>query len=173
MLMDLIATIAAGVGLVGLVIVIRHLTKGRLPKWTVPAAFGAGMLLFSTWNEYTWYDRTTEALPEQVVILSSPTDRAALRPWTYLFPVSTRFMAFDRVGMIVSQSDSRYRRADVMVVQRWQQTTRIPLAFDCTEARRADLIEGGMLAPDGTLTGTEWLTVDPTDALQRAACQEG
>tara|TARA_R110002096_G_scaffold408057_1_gene606884 strand:- start:3725 stop:4252 length:528 start_codon:yes stop_codon:yes gene_type:complete len=173
MLMDLIATIAAGVGLVGLVIVIRHLTRGRLPKWTIPAAFGAGMLLFSAWNEYTWYGRTTGALPDQVIVLSSPTDRVALRPWTYLFPVSTRFMALDRTGMSVSQIDSRYRRAEVLVVQRWQPTSRIPLAFDCVGARRADLIDGGSLAPDGTLTGTDWLAADATDALQRAACQEG
>jgi hypothetical protein len=171
--MDLIATIAAGVGLVGLVIVLRHLSKGRLPKWTVPAAFGAGMLLFSVWNEYSWYERTTSVLPDKVVILSSPTDSAVWRPWTYLFPVSTRFMALDGVSMVVSQTDSRYRRADVMVVQRWRPTARIPIAFDCSEGRRADLIEGGTLSPDGTLAGTEWLAVDRTDALQRAACQEG
>lgn len=171
--MDLIATIAAGVGLVGLVIVLRHLTRGRVPKWMLPVAFGAGMLLFSVWNEYSWYSRTTAALPAQVVILSSPTDRAAWRPWTYVFPVSTRFMALDRISMVVSQADSRYRRAEVMVVQRWRPTARIPLAFDCAGARRADLVEGGSLAPDGTLSGTEWLVVDGTDALQRAACQEG
>ncbi|MFT7060379.1 MAG: hypothetical protein ACJASV_002896 [Pseudorhodobacter sp.] len=173
MLLDFIATITAGIGLVGIVIILRHLTKGRVPKWTLPAAIGTGMLVFSVWNEYSWYERTAGVLPEQVIILSSPADRVAYRPWTYLFPVSTRFMALDRTVMVISEVDDRYRRADVLVVRRWTPTTRIPLAFDCLDARRADLIEGATLDPDGTLTGTEWLPADSSDELQRAACQEG
>ena len=115
MLMDYIATIAAGLGLVGLVVIVRHLSKGRLPKWTIPAAIGLGMILFSVWNEYTWYARTTQALPEQVIILSSPADKAAYRPWTYVFPVSTRFAALDGVGMVKSPGNPDFRMAEVLL----------------------------------------------------------
>ncbi len=171
MLLDFIATLAAGGGLVGLVIVARHLTKGRVPKWALPASIGLGMLLFSIWNEYTWYNRTTEALPEQVVILSSPADKVPYRPWTYLFPVTTRFAALDGIGMVKSIENSSFRRAEVLVVRRWMSTTRVPLAFDCDGGRRADLVEGATLAPDGTLTAGEWMDVGKEDELQRAACQ--
>ena len=173
MLMDLIATLAAGAGLVGFVIIARHLSGGRLPKWTIPAAIGAGMLLFSIWNEYTWYYRTTSALPEQVIILSSPTDKVFYRPWTYIFPVSSRFAALDGTVMVKSIENSAFRRAEVLLVQRWTPTKRVPLAFDCANDRRADLIEGAELAPDGTLTGGTWMDVGKDDELQRAACQEG
>ncbi|MGB3280750.1 MAG: hypothetical protein WBA92_16300 [Pseudorhodobacter sp.] len=173
MLMDLIATLAAGAGLVGFVIIARHLSKGRLPKWTLPAAIGLGMLLFSIWNEYTWYGRTTGALPEEVIILTTPTDKVFYRPWTYVFPVATRFAAFDGTGMVKSQQDSAFRRGEVLLVQRWTPTRRIPLAFDCAANRRADLIEGVEIAPDGTLTGGDWMDVGAGDELQRAACQEG
>ncbi|MDZ4136956.1 MAG: hypothetical protein U1D06_15410, partial [Paracoccaceae bacterium] len=151
--------------------VLRHLSRSRLPKWTLPAAIGAGMLIFSIWNEYTWWHRTAGALPEAVVILSSPSDRVFYRPWTYVFPVSTRFMALDRTVLKTSAQNSVFRTADVLVVQRWTPTTRIPLAFDCAQGRHADLIEGAVLAPDGTLTGSEWYTVGMEDELQRAACQ--
>jgi hypothetical protein len=173
MLLDLIGTIGAGAGLFGLVIILRHLSGGRLPKWTIPAAIGAGMLLFSIWNEYSWYSRTTGALPAQVVILSSPTDSVPYRPWTYLFPVSTRFAALDRTGMVKSTENASFRRAEVLLVQRWTSTKRVPVAFDCAGGRRADLIEGAMLSPDGTLSDGAWLEVGPEDDLLRAACQGG
>ncbi|WP_323005869.1 hypothetical protein [Pseudorhodobacter sp.] len=173
MLMDLIGTAAAGAGLAGFVVILRHLTKGRVPKWAIPAAIGAGMLLFSIWNEYSWHGRTTGALPDQVVILSSPTDKVFYRPWTYLFPVSQRFAALDRAGMVKSMENSAFRRADVLLVQRWSPTKRVALAFDCAAGRRADLMEGAEFAPDGTLTGGTWMDVDSQDEMQRAACQEG
>jgi len=173
MLMDYIATIAAGLGLVGLVVIVRHLSKGRLPKWTIPAAIGLGMILFSVWNEYTWYARTTQALPEQVIILSSPADKAAYRPWTYVFPVSTRFAALDGVGMVKSPGNPDFRMAEVLLVQRWTPTQRIPVAFDCANGRRADLLEGVSLSLDGVLTGGDWMNVGMDDELQRAACAKG
>lgn len=173
MLMDMIATAAAGVALMGLIVVLRHLTRGKIPKWALPAAIGAGMLAFSVWNEYSWYGRTTSALPEEVIILTSPTDRVAYRPWTYVFPVSTRFVALDRTGMMKSQVDGSLRLADAMIVERWMPTTRIPLAFDCAGGRRADLVDGVTIGADGALSGGDWQVVGQEDELQRAACQEG
>ncbi|MDN5786557.1 hypothetical protein [Pseudorhodobacter sp.] len=173
MLMDMIATIAAGAACASVVIVLRHLTRGRFPKWALPASIGLGMLLFSIWNEYTWYARTTAALPAQVVILSAPTDKVLYRPWSYLFPVATRFAAFDRPGMKISEANPAIRRGDVLLVQRWVPTRRVSLAFDCAGNRRADLVEGAEVAPDGTLTGGQWTDVGADDELQRAACQEG
>jgi hypothetical protein len=129
MLLDFIATLAAGGGLVVFVFIARHLSGGRLPKWTLPASIGLGMLLFSIWNEYSWYGRTTGVLPEQVVILSSPADKVAYRPWTYLFPVTTRFSALDGTRLETSAENSDFRRAEVMLVERWTPTKRIPVAF--------------------------------------------
>lgn len=173
MLMDLAATITAGAGLAGLVMAVRHFSKGRLPKWTIPAAIGAGMLTFSVWNEYSWYPRVTAALPPEVRVVSAPEDSSALRPWTFLFPVSSRFMALDRTAMLTSQDRPDIRRADAMVVQRWQPTQRLPFAFDCAGDRQAALAGGAALAPDGTLSGAVWRPVGQDDELQRAACQEG
>ncbi|MDT8856886.1 hypothetical protein RNZ50_17980 [Paracoccaceae bacterium Fryx2] len=173
MLMDLVATIAAGAGLAGIVMAIRWLSRGRLPKYILPAAIGAGMLMFSVWNEYSWYPRVSGALPDNVVIVSAPEDRVFYRPWTYLFPVSSRFLALDRTAMATSATNADLRRADAMIVQRWAAVQRVPLAFDCAGGRRADLIDGAALAADGTLTGGRWLEVGQEDEMQRAACQGG
>ncbi|AXQ92733.1 hypothetical protein ACN9JG_02390 [Cereibacter azotoformans] len=173
MVMDLLATLAAGAGLAGIALLLRRLSGQRLPKWIVPAGAGAGMLLFSVWNEYSWYPRVTAALPSEVVVISAPQDRVGIRPWTFLFPVATRFMALDRTGMLRSETDPAIRRAEVVVVQRWHNTQRVPMAFDCTRRRTANLETTSELRPDGTLTGTSWLSVPDDDELLTAACREG
>ncbi|MFQ6776570.1 hypothetical protein V6Z69_15315 [Cereibacter sphaeroides] len=173
MVMDLLATLAAGAGLAGIALLLRFLSRRRLPKWIVPIAAGAGMLFFSIWNEYTWYPRVAAALPAEVVMISTPEDRVGLRPWTMLFPVTTRFMALDRTGLLRSESDPGIRRADVVVVQRWHNTQRVPMAFDCEGRRTANLETGSELRPDGTLTGTGWSPVGEEDELLKAACREG
>lgn len=173
MTLDVVAAFCAGAALAGIVMLLRKLSGNRLPRWAVPAAAGLGMLLFTIWNEYSWYSRVTARLPEAVVILSSPAESMAFRPWTYLVPISFRFMALDVPGMVTSAENPALRRADALLVQRWKPTLRIPLAFDCATGRRADLLEGAELAPDGTLTGADWQEVGPEDELQRAACREG
>lgn len=173
MLMDFVATISAGVGLAGVVMAIRHFTRGKLPKYVIPAFVGLGMLIFSIWNEYSWFPRVREALPEEVVILSAPNDRVAYRPWTYLFPVSTRFVALDGTSVRPATGNPSLQLADAMIVQRWVKTVRIPMAFDCAQNLRADLVEGAAIGADGTLSGAAWQRVDATDEMQVAACQEG
>ncbi len=173
MLIDILAAITAGAGIAGIVLALRWLSRSRLPRWTIPAALGAGIITFSVWSEYSWYPRVTGALPKEVVIVAAPQDPSPLRPWTYLFPLSTRFLALDRTSMKTSEVNPAIRLADLMVVQRWVSTKRIPLGFDCASGRHADLIGGATLAPDGTLTGGAWVTPGPDDAMQAAACREG
>lgn len=172
MLLDLVATVTAGAGLAGVAMLARQLPRrGEGSRWLVPVAAGAGMLLFSAWNEYSWFARTTAALPAGVAILSAPADRSGLRPWTYLVPVTTRFLAMDRAGVAVSAADAAIRRAEVMIVERWVGTRRLPLAFDCRSGRQALLVEGTALAPDGTLSGASgWGAAPPDDPAQAAAC---
>ncbi len=170
MLIDILAMICAGVGVAGLFLLLRKLMGGRLPKWALPAAIGAGMIGFSVWSEYSWFGRVTDALPDAVEIILVPEDTSPFRPWTYLFPPSTRFMALDGTSMITSAQNTAYRQADLMFVQRWMPTQRVPVAFDCAGGRHADLADGATLAPDGTLTGTTWITAEPGDIMQSAAC---
>jgi hypothetical protein len=172
MFWDLIAMVAAGAGLAGLVLVIRKVSRGRLPSWTIPAAIGLGMLTFTIWNEYTWFPRASGALPAGVTVLSAPGSSQIWRPWSYVFPIHLRFAAYDGVTAKTSTTNPAIRQGEVVIVQRWQQTRRVPIAVDCTKHLRADLVEGAAIAPDGTLSGAEWYPAAADDALQNAACKE-
>ncbi len=173
MTLDVIAAFCAGAAMAGVVMFLRKITGSLLPRWAIPAAAGLGMLLFTIWNEYSWFSRVSGQLPPEVAVLSAPTESMVWRPWTYLVPVSFRFMALDVPGMVWSEQNPALRRGDALLVQRWKPTLRIPMAFDCDQGRRADLLAGASLAPDGTLTGAAWQEAAPDDQLQRAACREG
>lgn len=172
MLMDFIATAAVGVAFASFGIVLRHLTRKRAPRWITPALAGGAMLIFSIWNEYTWFERAAGALPAEVIVVSAPTERSAIRPWTYLAPLTTRFIALDRTGMAHAEGNPALRVATALIVQRWANTRGVRMAFDCDSARRADLVEGAAMQKDGTLTGAEWIEVDPGDGMLKAACME-
>ncbi|QYK41311.1 MAG: hypothetical protein KF887_18395 [Paracoccaceae bacterium] len=173
MLMDILAAVSAGAGIAGIVLAVRWLSGGRMPKWTIPAAIGAGIIAFSIWSEYSWFPRVSAALPAEAPIVLAPADPSPLRPWTYVFPLTTRFVALDRTAMVTSAENPAIRRADAVVVQRWNSTKRVPMGFDCAAGRQVALTEGAVLAPDGTLTGAVWMTVAGDDKMQMAACLGG
>lgn len=177
MLMDLIATIAAGFGAAGVVLMLNHLV-GRLaghplPKWALPAAVGAAMIGFAIWNEYTWYPRVRDQLPATVTIASAPADRVLYRPWSYVFPLVTRFVAVDRTAAVPSAGNPDIFVASAVIVRRWAASERLPVAFDCARLVRADLFDGAELTENGILNGAEWSAPDADDPLVRAACMGG
>lgn len=172
MWLELIAMIVAGVGVAGVIMTLRFFTKGKLPGWTVPAAIGAGMIVFSVWNEYSWFPRVTAVLPPEVTVVSAPDETQVWRPWSYLFPIHLRFVAFDGTTLKMAEGDSALRQAEAMVVQRWGKTLRIPMAFDCAKGMQAVLVDGAALAADGTLSAATWQATPADDPMQKAACKE-
>ncbi|MEZ5778935.1 MAG: hypothetical protein R3E44_11305 [Paracoccaceae bacterium] len=173
MLIDFISTISAGFAAAGVVLILNHLSGRRLPKWALPAGVGLAMLSFAVWNEYSWYPRTRAQLPDSVIVASAPADRSVYRPWSYVAPLVTRFVAVDKSGAVYSTTQPDLFVASAIIVQRWAPSERIPVAFDCARRVRADLFEGAELAANGTLRGAEWNAPDPDDVLVQAACRGG
>lgn len=173
MLIDFIAIIAVGFAAAGLILVANHLAGRRLARWALPAGVGLAMIVFSVWREYSWFPTVTAQLSDSIVVASAPADRVFWRPWTYAVPLVTRFVAIDRGAARQSTSTPGLFVASAVVIQRWTPTQRVPMAFDCTAHRRADLFEGAALGPDGTLTGAEWRQVAADDPLIVAACNGG
>lgn len=165
MLLDFVATVSAGLGLAGLVMIARWLLRGRLPGWLVPAAAGAGMLAFAIWNEYTWFPRTAAALPPGVTVARTVEESALWRPWTYLHPIVTRFSAVDLRTARTNPEAPGQVLATVLLIARWQPRSAVPVLFDCDRARQAPL-----LGPDPFAEPIPWEAVPPDDDVLRAAC---
>ena len=171
---DFIAMLAIAAMAFCLVFITRHFLKrsGRqLQRWVMPASIGLCVLTYAIWNECTWFSRMQKALPEHVVVASTGDRSAPWAPWTYLAPVTARFIAINKDGIIRSELRPELVKTGLLLVERWQPTKVANVAFDCKQRLRADLGPNATLAPDGTLTGTQWQSAADDDAILSVVCK--
>ncbi|WP_295533518.1 hypothetical protein [uncultured Thioclava sp.] len=178
MLNDFISTIAAALFVGLIVFLISHLSKKYrgvpLAKWVMPAAAGATIIVYSIWIEYTWYSHMRAGMPKSVVVLQEVDESVPWRPWSYLFPMVVRFMALDsdKVTHPIA-SAPQLAQTDMLLIGRWRRIQTVPTVYDCATNSRADLLGGAKLAPDGTLSGAQWLKLPAQDPGLRAVCSKG
>lgn len=172
MLLELIAAVAAGFAGAGIGLVLRHLSAGKLPRFFIPAMAGVAMLGFMIWTEYTWFSRTAETLPQEVVVLSSHSEQAAWRPWTYLHPLVTRFAAVDPLSIRRNDKVPGQLMLDVLLFARHAPAAKLPVLIDCVGRRRADIVDGMQFDDDGAVVGADWMPVSSNDPLTAAVCPD-
>jgi len=174
MWVDLLSMAAVGIFAACLIFILRRtLIRGgrNMPRWIMPAAIGAGMIGYSIWNEYSWFDRLTSALPPTVEIVGKGERSAFWAPWTYLRPVTVRFIALDTRARVQSTQRPGLVLTELLLVERWRPTRSVPMAFDCHHGMRADLAKGARIDADGTLEGARWEAIDADSPILRAACR--
>lgn len=156
MALELLAAIIAAVGMAGIAIAIRKLTRNRLPKWIVPAAAGLGMIGFAVLSEYGWYGRSAASLPEGVTVLRAEKGSSPMRPWTFFAPITLKFSALDGRAASVHPANENLRMARVFHFERWAPTRDSMLIVDCSEGRQVAITAGVEIDTSGNLTGAEW-----------------
>ncbi|WP_284165008.1 hypothetical protein [Frigidibacter sp. SD6-1] len=170
MALELIAALAAAFALAGIAMLARRLSGGRMPRWIVPAAAGIGLIGFTIWSEYDWYHRATADLPEGVTVVWQDRGAMPLRPWTYLFPLTTHFVALDRREMAAHPVRPELRMAQVYDFGRWRPVQAALMVFDCAGGRHALLTAGAEVTAEGTLSGADWTVPAADDPVLKAAC---
>lgn len=172
MALELLAAIVAAIAMAGMAHLARRLSGGRLPRWTVSAAAALGLIGFTVWNEYDWFDRVSAELPPGVPVVWSESGANGLRPWTHLFPLTTRFIALDTRNMTQHPGNSDLRLAHIYEIARWTPTRDTMMVFDCAAGRRVTLTDQVTIDDQGVLSGAEWLAAAPDDTFQMQACKE-
>lgn len=169
MLLEFIATVAAGFAGAGVVLGAGALTRRTLPRWAAPAAAGSAMLAFAVWNEASWFQRTAEALPEGVVVIEQVSEPSWLRPWSYVAPSVNRFAAVDAAGLRRNAAVPDQVVVELYFWERFVPPSRLPAVIDCAGARRASLVDGAFDA-EGRVVDPDWHAMDRGGALFRAVC---
>ncbi|WP_313085774.1 hypothetical protein [Pseudomonas sp.] len=104
MFWHLIAALVAAVAGAGIALVLRSLSRKRLPKWLIPAFAGLGMLAYTIHYEYTWFDTKQARLPAGSVIVASEEGEMLWRPWTMLFPMPLGYTVLDTANAQVEET---------------------------------------------------------------------
>lgn len=173
MALELIAAIVAAFAFAGIALALRKLSRGRLPKWIVPAAAGLGLLGFTVWSEYDWFSRVSAELPEGVIVVHAVPEASPLRPWSYLFPMTSAFVAMDTTATIPHPEAAGLRLVRLFSFARWRGVAEGLMIVDCAGGRQVMVTQGIAVTPEGELTGGDWVTPEDGDGIQQAACEEG
>lgn len=171
MFVELIATVFAGIACAGIALVLNLVSGRRLPKWVMPVAAGLGMIGMTISNEYTWFGRTAERLPEGVTIAMTVDEHSWLRPWTKLWPYTKRFVAVDTATARKNDNLPDQRLVDLYFFGRWSPVNQAPMLFDCADARSALLIDGARFAADGTVADADWQVMPADDPVLKLVCE--
>ncbi|MBO6757245.1 MAG: hypothetical protein JJ902_13020 [Roseibium sp.] len=173
MFVELIATFVAGLAAAGLVMLVNKVLGGRLPRWFTPVGAGAAMILTTIANEYGWYPRTKNTLPDEVVVAETVENTAFYRPWTYIWPFVERFAAIDTATIQTHPGQPGVKLADVYFFGRWSPVNKLPVLADCPGQRRAALADAVTFQKDGTVNGADWIKVSADDPIVSTICGVG
>lgn len=105
MIWHLVAAISAALAGAGIALILRNLSRNRLPKWIIPAFAGLGMLGYTIHYEYTWFDTKQARLPEGSVVVSSEEGHMLWRPWTLSFPMPLAYTVLDSANVQIEDTD--------------------------------------------------------------------
>jgi hypothetical protein len=173
MLFELIATVVAGFAGAGVALLLNKLVRGRLPRWVVPVAAGCAMIATTIANEYGWYGRTVDSLPDGLEVATTVENKAFFRPWTHVYPFVTRFLAVDVAAIRTNDALPGQRIVDVYAFGRWAAPQKQSVVVDCAGGRRADITPEAQFADDGSIQGVAWRDTGPGDPIVQTSCGTG
>ena len=170
MLIEYIAAFAAAFVGAGVAMLARHITRGAVPRSAIPVLAGMGMLGFTIWGEYAWYGRTANSLPADVVVVQTHAEPSSFRPWTYVKPFVSRFMAVDRAAVRTNADVPDQKLAEVLLFTHRGPAAKVPVLVDCLGQRRADISDGMTFDAVGAVTDATWHDMAGEDPLLAAVC---
>jgi hypothetical protein len=144
-----------------------------MPRWIMPAAAGAALVGYTIWSEYSWFGRVSAELPAELEVVVIQDEVMPLRPWTYLAPITMRFVALDHRKTLAHPEATNLRMVTLYSFARWKPVAEGLMAVDCIGKRHVMVVDGVTISDDGTLSGADWQPATPQDKLQDAACREG
>ncbi|MCC5852959.1 MAG: hypothetical protein JJU30_08990 [Alkalimonas sp.] len=168
MFWELVATVFAGLGAAGLALSARWISRGKLARWWIPVAAGAGMLTFQIYSEYHWFSHQQSLLPEGVQVVSTAEQTAFWRPWSYLVPQTMRFVAADFGSIEVNQHNPELVRLPIYLFERRMSAIGLTIIIHCTQQARADEHAGLSLPAPGEPLSADWYRLDSSDPLLQA-----
>ena len=172
MAIDLIAALFVA-AVVGMLVWLLRRWLPSLPSWLVPASAGLALIGYTVWSEYDWFPRMSRQLPPEIEVVATLEEASPFRPWSFLSPATTSFVALDHRKTLNHPQKAELRMVTLYSFARTGGMTEGLMAVDCAGKRQALMVTGAKISDAGELTGAEWQPAVADEHLQQAACKEG
>ena len=168
MIWEFVATLSAGIGAAGIMMMIRLFIK-KLPKWLVPAAAGLGMIGFQVHSEYTWFDHTRSLLPKSAVVVAEVSESAFYRPWSYVKPQVLKFVAIDSAKTVPVGESGQILQTNLYFFERRMSAQPWPILINCQTRLQANAPQQNNGEPL-SIDAEAWSKTDYSEKIAQAIC---
>ena len=172
MFWTLIATIFAGFAGAGVGLLLRRVTRQRLPRSIVPILAGGVMLAATVGQEYGWYTNVLDTMDQNTIVIWEREHQAWWQPWTYVGPWVRGFAAYVPSETVETAPGSGVLVAQIWIQERWNPATIRPILVHCALGRRADILPDTVFGAGGDPVNANWQNIPPTDPILASFCNE-
>lgn len=170
MTLDLLGALAAGLGLLGIALMInRWILRSFFGRWLYPATVAAGILAFTVWSEYSWPSRALTSQPA-LVLAAHNHHSVVYRPWTFVWPQQTQLITVNTAMTDRHAANPALVMTQLVLIGRWQPLRTVVAIFDCANHASVAVDETTRLNPDGTLEGATWTELGAGDPVLLTVC---
>ena len=173
MFWSLVTALFAGLAGAGIGLILRALSRKRLPKGIVPICAGLTMLASTVALEYQWADGVRSSMPQDLVIVSTREQQAWYQPWTMLRPWVRGVISYSPGENAETAPGSGILAVQLRIQERWQPQIVRPALVDCANTRWADLTADTQFTDTGQPIDTAWRETGPGDPVISAVCGGG
>ncbi|WP_278029331.1 hypothetical protein [Roseicyclus salinarum] len=167
----LVTTLVAGFAGAGIGLLLRSLTRKRLPGGVIPLCAGIAMIVATVGQEYGWYDGVRSTMAEDLVVLSTREQKAWYQPWTYVQPWIRGFISYSPSETVATAEGAEIYAVQLRIQERWQPQAVVPVLVDCGAGLWADVTQDMEFDEAGVPADADWREADPVLPIVRAVCE--
>ncbi|MEQ8823549.1 MAG: hypothetical protein RIC14_04160 [Filomicrobium sp.] len=134
-------------------------------------AAAVGMMSYSVYDEYSWYERSSGALPTRMHVVRSYATSMPYQPWTYAIPRIYRFDAVDLGSTRVNPKAPDLQLVRMLRVTRNVSSDDVSTLIDCRNKRFAELGTETKFADTGVPTNADWQNLGDHPNLNDVICR--
>ncbi|OKH88161.1 hypothetical protein [Thalassospira sp. TSL5-1] len=172
MFVFIFTTIVVGFACAGIIMLGFRLTGRKAPKYLIPLTAALGMFGYMIWDDYSWFDRISARLPDNVIVTETFTANTPYKPWTLINPPIDRFTAIDAGKNVANPQNPLQKQITTVYLQKGHPAMATTRLIDC------DSKQAGFITPATNLDHngfpTDDIKMEPlaaNDPALKAACQ--
>ncbi len=169
---NIISIISIGLGIAGCIMAVFKVFGHKSPRYLIPLSAGLAMVIFTIWNEYSWYGRSVETLPDDVIVVKELPASSMLYPWTLVFPSVEKYILMDTLKIQRHKTHQDFVMAETAVISRYADPLRGLHMFNCALGTRADISPTTKFDDQGMPIDVTWIKEDTLGVMYTRVCSQ-